>query len=349
MPFLSEKDHSLLELINGDSGIVSTAGKIPHERGDFVSINPECEAFNLLSKVFFKGPEPTIYISVIYDCNTRKLFVSYPGKSSKRALTQEKVTRLFEKLSEVLTYDNIEAKIALFAEMYSYNNDIIMNKLIKQRKEELVKKRKGEPNEFDLINQLQPGLGMQLLWELLAQDGFKDLVERIFDSVLPQLDKIEKIEVKAVEVMPHTTGPDDKYYGIHVEAKGIHYARSQSPDTEEFSIGLARRDDKEPGCCAGCSSEFNAIEALGAIVVRRSGDFPYNFPPKNYTVSQNISEAELSTLVRFVDYITQKLIDTGLDEKVKDHEIWSDYTANADSGNDSTRSDEDGASLLGEL
>lgn len=318
---IDEKNLDLVRSMNGDQGIVSVVGKIPHYRGELVEINPECKAFDLLSKIFFKGPEPTIYISVIYNQEEKKLFISYPGKSKYRALDKKAVDSLFAKLQDLLGDNNFDTQKALFLAMYKAGNDILLMQLMDMKRAELIKKKQQQPNSFDLIKEIQPGMKTDKLSQVLLEEHYGEVLNILFDRVFPEIQTLSAIPIDMLEVMPYTNGPDHKYYGVHVEAKGIHHARELSPDEENFSIGLARRDNKLPGCCAGCAAEFDALKQVKGLEVKRSGDFPENFPQKNYVLSPNVIEDEEVTKAYSLE-IASKLKEMGLCDKTREHSFW---------------------------
>ena len=117
--------------------------------------------------------------------------------------------------------------------------------------------------------------------------------------------------------MPHTTGPNHHYYAIHVEVKGLHHAREESPESEQFNIGLARRDNQLPGCCAGCATEFDTLEHVRHYVINRTADFHENFPPHNYQVSQNVT-ADAGVFTKFVSILHAKCSDIVQEEVYQD-------------------------------
>ncbi len=302
MPFTVQQMKAYLDSINGDNGIVSSIGKIPHTRGDINVKSRSCAAFDTLTKILFKGPEPTVYVAIIHNITTNEIHISYPGKPLDpqrpniipRALDQDMVNELLEVLRNVISNPTIEMKTQLFQEMYNKGNDLLIQQLINKQEEEKHKLKARQPNDFKLLQKmLQRDILPQTLEEILSNGKAQEIASSLIDKILSNVQELAitlgQLGEQQIIVVPYAYDQTHSYHGVHVEVKGIHFAKIQSDDSTKFNIGLARRDNGTPGCCAGCSSEFDALSEAKQHIINRSADFSYNFPPKNYQVSQNVT------------------------------------------------------------
>ncbi len=302
MPFTTQQMTACLDSINGDSGIVSSIGRVPHKRGKIDVKSTSCVAFDTLTKIFFKGPEPTVYVAIIHNITTNEIHISYPGKPLDpqrphivpRALNQDMVNELLGVLRNVISNPTIEMKIQLFQEMYNKGNDLLIQQLINKQEEEKHKLKARQPNDFKVLQKmLQRDMLPQTLEEILTNKKVQEIASSLIDKIFNIQElaiTLEQIREQQIIVVPYTPDQIHSYHGVHVEVKGIHFAKIQSANSTKFNIGLARRDNDTPGCCAGCSSEFDALSEVKQHIINRSADFSFNFPTKNYQVSQNVTK-----------------------------------------------------------
>lgn len=312
--------------INGNSGVVSLLGKYRVDQGLNQGIekpiNPdECERLDVLTKCFFKGPLPTIYVSIIQNFSTNELYISYPGAPNKklvnsRALIPEAVNEILSKLLPVLQDPSVENKYLLFREMYLKGNDHVMQRLLDKKWEEEKKFRCKKENNYKHIKLVVEKLELFLYQNnptlldsfVKSEQGImKTFFADFIDELFPNISILTKINLDNIRVMEYTTGNTDKHWAVHVEAKGIYYATKEIPNAVpgEFRVGLAKRDDTLPGCCAGCSSEFDALKHYNYTIMR-SRDFPENFPPQNYVASSNVSE-DHGIFAKFIESLHSKI------------------------------------------
>ena len=286
---LNERNQLLLQYINGDNGIVSSIGRGNHDRGQIKQYHKIDDSYNILTRIFFKGPEPTIYVSIVHDLATNALYISYPGSprtQKSRALTKQQVDILKALLDTPTTSFDKSVKHALFSQMLQYENDFLVKQLDTYAWKESQKLRMKQPNDYNT-------------WKILKHNHYQDLTfsdkqeiaTRIFDDLFPNISAIySQINALCVEVLPYATSDLHPYYAVHVEAKGVHYAVTKNPTSTQFNIGLNRIDGGLPGCCTGCAAEFDALHNAHGYTVTRTADFPENFAPNNYRASPCVTE-----------------------------------------------------------
>lgn len=113
--------------------------------------------------------------------------------------------------------------------------------------------------------------------------GLED-VQKLFAE---EIKKIEHLDKKAIKEMQLISTSNIK----HVEMQGIAEIKKLNPEAKKFNVGLAKGDDKNPGCCAGCSAEKKALESMSEgfkLEINVENLMPQNFPPGNYAPSDNI-------------------------------------------------------------
>lgn len=303
-------------------GIVSAIGRANVDRnysaGDPVPYNdnnnkmPEVGYCDSLAKVLFRTMDPkdgkpgAVYTSVIHKVADDKLYFSFPGKGKERDLNPKglslgQVNSLVNKLKTVEVNP-----MDLFFTMIQYRNNIMVDKLIKyiinhppptsppspfyQSLKALEKYHKLKREEKTTFYQQQKQ-------NLLENEEFWDFVKEAI--AIDNFNNIKGfLEGKSCSLVPCNKKVGEKSnYGVHVEAKGLYEAREKGEiKTGIFNVGLEKIVKKtEPsGCCAGCSAEFKALsEVHKGLIINRTNDLPYNFPPTNYQVSHNVKNDEV--------------------------------------------------------
>jgi hypothetical protein len=299
-----------------NKGIVSTIGRAnvdrKHSAGDPVPYNDnnnkmlEVGYCDSLAKVLFrtmdsKGGNPgAVYTSVIHNVADAKLYFSFQGNAggaNPAGLNNGQVDNLVDQLKAADVNP-----INLFVTMIQYRNNIMENKLIKYIKDN--PSSTFPPSPFDqslnsLKNYHQLQQSKKLIFHqaqkqyLLQNQEFQKFVEKEAIAI-DDFGAIRNfLRDKSYSLVDFIKNGQESNYGVHVEAKGIYEARQKGAiKTGTFNVGLAIVKEKEPaGCCAGCSAEFNALSKVHkGLIINRTNDLPYNFPPTNYQVSHNVKK-----------------------------------------------------------
>ncbi len=351
---LSDMEQLLLH-ISGNDGIVSKVGQAisSNGRGDLTSYDSRnAENLNLLSRVFFKAEiDSPVYTSLVQSGNN--FVLSYMGSPPRYALCDDKIKELHYIISRFTGDDG--SKIQLFQKMYECRNDILQQKLMDRLKCENQKKRKGEDNNFDFFNKAKnyykPDDSFK---EILNHELFRQFVLENFDSILPMQNFLEAVELVVnnndnvrFDYM-NTKDIMEKYRGVHVEVKGIDHLKTINPEAKEFYVGLANKNNSVPGCCAGCTSELNAVSnVINDYSFLRTGDFYQNFPPANYQPSPLVT-TNPDVFQKFIDLINELLISVirnSSNESLLDHSFFR-HCSNVDSIGNEEKCGDDSSSMI---
>lgn len=309
---LSDIEQRCLNYISGDDGIVSSVGKAVsiNGRGDITRYEmSNAKSLNILSRVFFKAEiKSPVYTSLIQNENY-KIVLSYMGCPPHHGLQNDQVEALYNIIKYFEGDDT--GKIQIFRKMYECTNDILQQKLIDRCKEEQVKMRKGQTNDFDFFNKAKDYCKNEThAQEILDHPLFRQFALENFDVILPNFQLAADLlreNFSGIDYLMNTKSLATLYGSMHVEVKGIHYLQQEYPDSRIFTLGLAKKDNKEPGCCVGCATELNAVSRIkGEYLFDRTADFMQNFPPKNYKPSFLVTE-ESSVFQEFARNIRTSL------------------------------------------
>jgi hypothetical protein len=293
-------------------GIVSTIGRInvdrKHSAGDLMPNNmtPEVGYCDSLARVFFrtmdsKGNKPgAVYTSVIHRVSDNTLYFSFQGNAggpNPAGLSKGQVNNLVNALKK----DNVNP-IDLFFTMIQYRNNIMEDKLMKYTED--IRPFTSPPSPFyqslnslknyhKLLPEAKTIFHQRQKKILLQNQEFQEFVEKEAITIDDFGAIREFLKDKSISLVSFEQDKKTGNYGVHVEAKGVYEARQNGEiKTGTFNVGLAIVKEEEPaGCCAGCSAEFNALSKVHqGLIINRTNDLPYNFPPTNYQVSHNVKK-----------------------------------------------------------
>lgn len=311
MPLTTDQENCL-EQIKGNAGIISTTGSkingLRLGRGAItlgVLNNP---SLNILAKIFFKAEiETPVYTSLIHDTTTNIITISYMSTPPRWALEDTKIEDLQTELQNFI-YDD-DHKVKLFQKMYRYRNDILQYKLADKANEERVKKLNSQANNYDFFNRAKHYYDDANSETLVNNPLFREFALTQFDLILPNIQNAIPLMMHNQIRAMNTETLRNQYRDMHVEVKGMAFTKTQSANSHQFNIGLAHRDDVEPGCCTGCSAEFEAVTSVTGDIFNRTGDFRQNFPPKNYQPSPLVTSEE-DIFKNYTAIINQRLTET---------------------------------------
>lgn len=287
-----------LNAIQGDGGLVSFIGRNqPLNRGapDSRHSTATTQMLDNLTKVFSKGPIYTSIVQVpkagIDDRSSGRLYISFMGTPPNFGLDQSKVNQAYGLLKKAALSKSLEDKTELFRQLIDNGNPIVRNlhdeyrRSIADEIRQLPSSREHDNQERDLRD---------------ARRSVTSFAEASFDRFLSDraLDEIHAARLDSeITVAPHVPH-NPRYQGVHVEVKALEYARWRKQHATKFNIGIARSEEagRDPGCCAGCTLEFDTLGELG-FQIDRTTDFPTNFPKTNYQPSANMTTNPAAVLI----------------------------------------------------
>lgn len=298
-----------LRSIKGDKGIVCCVSKIVGNSGKFVPTGDNLIFYDELARVFFKASYiAPLYTSVIGVDN--QIYVSYVGKPPVRAMTKEDVSILVDVICK-----EGSSGVDLIKFMCRTRNDILQNILILRAKQEKAKLHAGKDNQYEFFSKVK-NFYTDSKSELLEDPIFNSFASETFQQIFTDFAGLQSfLRDKKVDVIEYTDSKDHPYFGVHVEVKGIHFAKSQlqHKDSKVFNIGLAHTNKLEVGCCTGCDAELNAFALVKNLAgenpkyeFHRSGNYPENFAKINYQPSQLVTGEANSIFIEFAKDISSR-------------------------------------------
>ncbi|MDF2966193.1 MAG: hypothetical protein K0Q51_1581 [Rickettsiaceae bacterium] len=316
----------ILDIINGDNGIISLMGQAnTRERIDKGPLTAKHEtqekaiaSLNALATVFHKGSYIVPYTAIVEVTGQDKVYLSCPGEIPKLGWKEVDKIAILQALKNLVNKDDNDNKIELFKKLCIGGNSIIYEIVSKTLEKEQKYMYREEKNHYNLFQSLRNGKIPDFKFNKNDKSYFEEFAVKTINQIV-DIDKLKYANIanKEIKITPYL-GKTDQCYGVHVEVKGLYYAKKDFTNEKDFNIGLATIKDA-PGCCAGCSAELIALERREKHNLKRIGDYYNNFPPKKYKASPNIDKME--TVNEFANIIVNRCKRASLQLKIKDEKL----------------------------